>query len=454
MSRIRLSILFCVTVLSFINVTAQPKNLNPFKSGDIVPNRELKVYQGSVVKNMHLYDLNKKLVLLDLWGVNCSSCIKSFPHMLELQKQFGSHIQIILVTLNSKQEVDNLWEKLKGHVPPTIIDAYKQLPKVLGDTALFLSFPKNSVPAHVWIDSAHKIKSISYGNSTTSAMIQDFISGKKVHFHDQIPRKIDFINPLSWLNSDTGFLSSLSCYSFILSRIEHAGGNDGQVTATIDSSTGKLIGLSTVNMKIANLYKMAYFKYRNPDMGILDNRIFLEVKDKGRFYLPKNVSENFDWYDTNQFCLSIKVPSSRAEMLYTSLQELLDNYFHYKSKLETRRVKCLVLKRISPEDKIRTKGGPPVYELSVTEENTDFIYKNQPFEALFSNLQTAVYETDPYIPFFNDTNYEGNIDITLPWSDDPGKISLEMVKKALNKYGLDIAQECRDLEMLVIADVP
>lgn len=451
MQRIKFIILFCATLLSLTTVVAQPNKILTFQKGDVVPNLEMKIYRGTSVQKVRLYDLKKKLLLLDLWGVNCSSCIKSFPHMLEMQKKFADDIQIITVTLNTKEEVENLWAKLKGHVPQKIIEAYRQLPSVVGDTALFNSFLKNSVPTHVWIDSTHEVKFITYGYSTNSEKIAGFLSGKRVHFNETTPQKIDFTKPLSWLNKDTGFLNSLQYYSFILSRIEHDGQNNGQVNAVTDSSTGKVVELSTVNMNIPDLYKMAYFPNKNP-MSVFNDHLLLEVKDKDRFHVPKDVQKYFDWADANEFCLSIRVPSDKPELLYPSFKNLLDSYFHYQSKMEKRKVRCLVLKRITPQDRIKTKGGKAIYEMSVSDKGSFFTYRNEPMGDLFSNLQTLVYYQDSFIPFFDETNYKNNIDITIPWSDDVKDISFENVKKVLNKYGLGIVEEYRNLEMLVISD--
>jgi hypothetical protein len=73
---------------------------------------------------------------------------------------------------------------------------------------------------------------------------------------------------------------------------------------------------------------------------------------------------------------------------------------------------------------------------------------------LFSNLQTLVYYQDAFTPFFDETNYKDNIDITIPWDDDLANISFEKVRKALNAYGLDMVEEYKELEMLVISDAP
>jgi hypothetical protein len=122
--------------------------------------------------------------------------------------------------------------------------------------------------------------------------------------------------------------------------------------------------------------------------------------------------------------------------------------------METRRVKCLVLKRITSEDRIKSKGGQHVYGLSVMDNGSSFIYKNESIEDLFSNLQTLVYYQDAFTPFFDETNYKDNIDITIPWDDDLANISFEKVRKALNAYGLDMVEEYKELEMLVISDAP
>lgn len=437
----------------FINADGQTREGNTINKGETVPNFTLRIFTGSEhPKDIRLYDIKKKLILLDIWGVNCSSCIKGFPHMLELQHKLKNDIQVILVTKNNKEQVEDLLRKLKGHVPESILGAYKELPCVLNDNIITKNFPSNGIPTHVWIDSAHLLRAITDGGTTNHENMQAFIKGEKVNFDEQGLKKIDYTYPLSWLDKDTGFLDQLEFYSLIFSRINHSGIGDRLIVAKTDSASEKIVGLSCLNTRIVDLYKLAYFKYKSPNVGIADNKVLLNVRDKSKFLWETDYTKTRNWADSSLYCFAIKVPPKNADSLYKMMQIFLDNYFNYQSKIETRRVKCLALKRISSEDKLKSGGQKPVYEISVNNKGSFLVLKNQSIDLLFSRLESLIIFQDSFIPFFNETGYLQNIDIVLPWNDNLNEISPTEVKRTLNSYGLDIVEEYKNLEMLVISD--
>jgi len=448
-----LRIIFLGTLFGVINnVSAQTSEIRPLIKGQKVPNLHFSLHIGDSTYTTNLYDLKKKLIIFDFWGVYCSSCIEQMPHLQKLQEEFGNNIQIILVTNNSKSEVDKLFKRIKGHVSPEITYAAKHLPFIVEDSLLSVLFPHEGIPTHVWLDSAKFLKGIAYDNSTTSKNIQAFLKGKKIRLAEMEQAEINTSNPLSWVNGDNEFADQLKCYSFIFSRLKHQGGGDGQITPLIDSATNKIIGLSCLNMRITDLYKLAFFHYKNPNIGIPDNKILLEVKNKDKFYSPKKSSEYFDWADTSIFSYAIRFPLKNADEIYNAMRQDLDCYFHYQSKFEYRKIKCLTLKRISNEDKILTKGLKSKQELLFDSDSARLTIQNTPMSYLFSRIESMISIKAPFTPFFNETNYHGNIDINLPWNENFENISISALRKGLRRYGLDLVEEYKTLRMLVISD--
>ncbi|HET7119592.1 MAG TPA: redoxin domain-containing protein [Hanamia sp.] len=434
------------------NVAAQSSEIRPLIKGQKVPNLHLSLHIGDSTYTTDLYDLKKKLILFDFWGIFCSSCIAQMPHLQKLQEEFGENIQIIIVTKNSKNEIDKLFKRINGHVSPEITYAAKHLPFIVEDTLLCFLFPHVGIPAHVWLDSAKILKGIAYDNSTTAENIHAFLIGKRVRLDEMSMAEIDTSNPLSWIYGDNEFLDQIKYYSFIFSRLKHKNGGDGEVTPLIDSATNKIVGLSCVNMSIEDLYKLSWFHYKSPNIGILNSKILLEVKNKEKFYPPKKNSEYFDWADTSLFSYAIKLPLKNADEIYNSMQQDLDSYFHYRSKFEYRKIRCLTLKRISNEDKIMTKGLKSKQELVVRSNEVHLNIQNTPMSYLFSRIESVIIYKDSYIPFFDETKYKRNIDINLPWSDDIKNISIPTLRSSLRKYGLDLVEEYKILRMIVISD--
>lgn len=434
------------------NAAAQSSEIMPLIKGQRIPNLHLRFHIGDSTYTMNLYDLKKKLILFDFWAVYCSSCIEQMPHLQKIQEEFGNNIQIILVTKNSKSEVDKLFGRINGHVSPEITYAAQHLPFIVEDSLLSVLFPHDGIPCHVWLDSTKFLEGIAYDNSTTVENIQAFLMGKKIRLDEMGISEIDPSHPLSWIYGDNKFIDKIKYYSFIFLRLEHKDGGDGQVTALIDSTTKKIVGLSCLNMSIADLYKLSWFHYKHPGIGILDNKILPEVKNKDKFYPPKKNSEYFRWADSSLFTYALRLPLKKADEIYSIMQQDLDRYFHYQSKFEYRKIKCLVLKRISKENKIASKGLKSKQELLFDSGSGRLHIQNTPISYLDSRIESVIFYNDSFIPFFDNINYQGNIDISLPWSDDIKNISIPALRKSLRKYGLDLVEEYKILRMLVISD--
>ncbi len=79
--------LFCQVALS-ANLYSQE-----VKIGGHVPDITLQNIININQQNFRLSDFKGKLIILDFWGIYCSSCIAAFPKLDSLQTKYNDKIQ-------------------------------------------------------------------------------------------------------------------------------------------------------------------------------------------------------------------------------------------------------------------------------------------------------------------------------------------------------------------------
>ena len=134
------------------------------------------------------------------------------------------------------------------------------------------------------------------------------------------------------------------------------------------------------------------------------------------------------------------VPQSKADSLYPLMLENLSRFADYKTIIEKRKVKCLVLKRTSTVDKLKTKGSEMSFLFSLSKTNL----QNTSLYALVNSLNAVPTIS---LPIVDETGYPNNIDLTM------GAISdLNSIRKELLRYDLELVEAERELDMLVISE--
>jgi hypothetical protein len=120
----------------------------------------------------------------------------------------------------------------------------------------------------------------------------------------------------------------------------------------------------------------------------------------------------------------------------------LNRYFPYSARIEKRKVRCFVLKRISDEDKLLTRNK----NAALINDKNRIRVQNFPVSSFVSLLSNMYKEIT--IPIVDGTGYKKNIDIsfTRAFSD------IDHLNVNLKEYGLELVEETRDIKMLVIAD--
>lgn len=432
---------------------AYSQDYRSLTKGDTVPDIAVKYSRNGKDSILRLYDIRKKLVILDFWATWCSSCINQMPHVAELSEKFENEIEIFAVTKEKRQVVAKLMDRMQKSGNEKISTAFQKLKLVVDDSTLTSIFPHDGYPTHIWIENGKILRATAYSNTTTSENILAFINDNKTSLAEMGERGINRQDPTTWFHNDTGFLSNLKYYSAIFSRIEHTGGNDGEVFAERDTLTGCITGFNIVNARIGDLYKLAFFKYQQPNIAISDSKLFLAAKERQRFIPEREESQYFTWANKNLFCYTVKVAPENSDDLYVRMKNDLDWYFNLESKLELKMVKCLVLRETKTGVRKFRSRNKKEFPGSLEKISSDTLYvQNQPMSILYSLLINLVQSQDPFLPVLNETTYKGMIDVSIPWEDDIKQVSIKTVSEALSKFGFLFQEEYRNLEMLVLTD--
>ncbi len=158
--------------LSVLITCAQNNSVTYPEIGKLSPEFYLSDIKYYSEKNASSEDFRGRWLILDFWSSSCVSCIKSFPKINSLRKQFNNKIEFILIGYND-DHIELLFEKFKKKFE-------LQLP-VVYDTNLFKVFEIPSVPHIVWIDNNGIIKAITTSHELTTDNLQSFLTGDQLN---------------------------------------------------------------------------------------------------------------------------------------------------------------------------------------------------------------------------------------------------------------------------------
>lgn len=424
----------------------QPETKMMLDTGEMIPDYSFNICTDNKIEQVRLSNYKGEMILFDFWGIDCAVCISSMPYMLDLQTRFKGKLRIFLVTRNSDKEIRELLEGKTERLSQKIIQAGQQLSFITSDTILSKVFPHTVNPLHVIIDANRIFRAIAFAGTSTVQNIQNFLMGKPVRWANYYFPDIDSRNLDTWVSKRIGFENHLLQYSFFTKRDKKAYVGLKYVKE-VDPGTKKITRLNFINYSIEHLYRAAY--YGNP---MNRDIIVIESADTNRFYFPRETSAVSEWLDNNSFCYAIKIPNAQED-IFSFMKTDLDKFFKLDSKMERRIIKCLVLKRLPAKaDKLKTKGGSPDSNTTFDKDNSGSLkVVNMPMNYFFERIrEDYIYSRNIRVSFLNETDYRANIDIDIPWAQD--NYSISSLKKSLQERGLDIVEEYKEMEVLVLRD--
>jgi thiol-disulfide isomerase/thioredoxin len=432
MKKITIYIVLAMLCLNFAVMAQNSKPPTNLKIGDKVPEitiSNILNYKDSTGKpstSAKISEFKGKLLILDFWATWCTPCIKYLPELQRLQKQFDGKFQVLLVTSQKEKLVG---EFLKDHG--------FNLPSVTGDTLLTQIFKHTYIPHEVWIKD-NTVIAVTQPWIVTADNIQGVLTSNETH----LPVKNDqltFDGHQPFLINGNGGDGSNLLYHSVLTKY-----TDGLAPRSISqrNDKGEIIKLCVTNKGIASLFQEAFVDL---DPGLeYDNRLIVNVSDSLKhFFFNEKHTQSLLWLAENGFCYEIILGRRN---LYKAMRDDLNHYFDatYKlnASLQKKMVKCIILSRLSGKELIKTNGSIP----NAKSTGDEYSLTNLPFRLFLYNIRESNKKDSR--PIIDETGITVSVDIHLR-----GQLNdLVALRNGLKKYGLNITEGERAIDMLVITD--
>lgn len=391
-------------------------------AGDRFPDLVMTGVENWESGTLDFRELRGKLVVLDFWTVYCAVCIQDMPKMEALQRANSDAVQVILVTSSTPEEVARLRDRSE------ILQSVS-LPMVVGDTVLNRLFSFRTVPTHVWIDEDGVVAQVT-GPYTTAETIRAHLYDKAIDLPQKNENKdFDIFSPLL-KEGDGRQLQHVRQYTAVFSKIDDGIGYWG---VQIDPDTRKITGNKLINQPLTRLYSYAFATDSVP-FDHRASRLILEVSDPDRYIPPATLTaEREKWRSENVYCYESYLPNAGPEDLKLAMRLALQQYFRLNVSVEKREVSCRVLS-LRDESVFREAiGGAEAA-------------RPRSFKQFGDAIRLAVSTLGQ--PMIIDFEHEGAVGIPIPDFDG----CLSTFNNLLEVYGLEMKEEVRQLEMLVVRD--
>lgn len=176
-------LLYCLLVILWPVRQTYAQNsttkISPLTIGDKIPDVLFSTVLNSSVSSIKLSDFKNKAVILDFWATTCGSCVKSFPLIDSLQKQYSDKIQFLLVNPVISGDDSTRIMKSLARVKQ-VYGKEIELPVIFNDSIAFNFFGVNYVPLYVWLDEKRVIKAITGKKELNNENITAFLKGRKI----------------------------------------------------------------------------------------------------------------------------------------------------------------------------------------------------------------------------------------------------------------------------------
>lgn len=396
------------------------------KIGDKVPDVTINNIINYKTTTVKLSDFKGKLLILDFWATWCAACIPSLIKLDSLQQQFKGELLVMPVT-----------RQAAAIAAPFLAKKSIGLPSVTSDVILKSYFPHTSVPHQVWILNG-EVKAITTHYSATAENITAML-GRNGR-NDMVMKldQVEFKPAGPLLAAGNGGAGKELLYQSVITAFIEGAGYHNVMT------TGQIM---ITNNSVAHLYRKAFEK--EYPWTRLVNRTFIDLDDdiRDRLTPPEALKgeDQLRWYKTRGYCYNLYAKDGGgAKSLALMMQDDLNRFFgireNMRGSIETKLVKCLVLS-VQDEKLLRHLKA----EGSSAADDMGIVSRNLPFPR-FSEMLAAVCDFQP-LPLIDETAYQGPAYIAL---DLPRK-DLPALKIALQRYGLKLTEQEREIPMLVLS---
>jgi len=415
--------------------TSVPKDLS-LKVGDRVPLTVLHNMINYKEKTLPLPDPKAKLTILDFWGTTCGPCVAAWPKLLDMQKEFGRDLQIILVNKYEDEQRNRDFIARRKR----IFGVDMILPVSCRDTNTWKYFPPTDIPRYVWIDSKGTVQSITKGNELNRDNVKKWITSGPFQMKQAIQKKVFVVtkNEPIFVNGNGGVHAS---NAFHWSSSLTSGQDDVSAESDIFYDSIQGYGITLTGSSLLHLYGTAYNNRLRPD----DYFDFLPL---GRMEVIANDTAKYHSKDFVRGGASynyqlISGKRSREQLLEMMRQDL-DRYFNLDVKWEKRQKRCLVFSMFdSTLVKRKVIGEDPYIR------DMGILLDRLTMRNVITLMELGTQYRLKYYPIVDETQYKGLLTGIVEEGNGLDPVSLD---KMLSKYGLHLKVEMREIDVLVLRE--
>ena len=412
---------FCREILSltllallFLQLPAQRKAL---KIGDTIP-EEIWTTSLSMVnspnKTTTLDKDRDKLILLDFWATWCGSCLKNFPKMQELEKQFDGGVKVIPITGESTAVLDRFFSTKNGR-------RYNTTASVKEDKIFHQLFPHTAVPYIVWIKNGTIINTTD-AEQVTEQTVAEILNDENSSLQTVI--YVDRSRPFMLSeNFDLEKQTELQSYTFLSKGRIRAAAAGSVFRRKNDTVYGRLFSNVVLMFIYRGIAEEIFFQ--NGEQ-FSDKRIISSIESPSEItfdsatetVVPDARFYTFEYIDT----------IANADYLYDNMLLALNRSTDYIATIQKQKVKCLVIRQNSKKEKQQQQSKTGLS-----------------MQTLVSLLNAD--STVTSLTVIDESGLSGNSGIEKADLRD-----LPSLKNTLAKNNLKIVEEERSLMMFVIKD--
>jgi thiol-disulfide isomerase/thioredoxin len=418
-----------VLMMALVSVgTAQ--QLKPLTVGDKVPDVIFNTMLNYKTPSGKLSEFKGKAIIIDMWFRECGSCVDAMPHLDSVQKAYNDDLQVLLVTWQSKTQIEEFWKK---RLP---VQGLK-FTQVVEDTMLKQLFPAIGYPHQIWIDKNGVVKSINDGTKTTKENINKLIKDEPINLtikkEELDPAIHNASSPMIGISYQENKNKTIH-YSYLSSYRPEFLGPSG-----LEMPDNGQVRVKFLNQHYAFLYHVAY----SSELGApYDRKNRIVRKDNN----PLKHTPDLERF-SNFFCYDLIYRDTTNTSFGKYMIEDLDRYLGFKSHVEIEKIKTLI---------IRPNGKGTQYQVKLNSNEPSFTEHGK-----FGNGKPLILNNS-LIEFLNRSAMEQSAMPTVFEFPGEKRLNLKIIwdlenlpamNKQLEKYDLKAAIEDRETKVIVL-EVP
>nr|WP_121272131.1 TlpA disulfide reductase family protein [Pedobacter schmidteae] len=403
------------------------QKIKPLTVGDKVPDVVFKTMLNHKTPSGKLSDFKGKALIIDMWFRQCGACVDAMPHLDSIQNTFKDELQVLLVTWQTKKEIEGFW---KERLP---VQGLK-FTQAVEDTVVKALFPAVGYPHQIWIDKNGIVKSINDGRQTTKANVNRLIAGEAINIaikKDELDPSVSKASiPMAGIRYDEnkGKILHYSYLSEFRPELSGASGYDRQENGTVR--------FRFLNEHYAQLYHIAYAGSISVPYD-RKNRIIRNDTNP-----IKHAYDNVNF--SNYFCYDLIFKEKAGVLFSQYMIEDLDRYLGFKSHEEIRKIKTLIIRPNGKGKRYKDKLEPnkrPYTEYGKFKNGNLVLLNNGWID--FVNL---IAMESPEIPTVFEFPGEKYINLKITWNSD----NLPAMNEELKNYDVEAIIENRDTKVIVL----